>query len=72
MPKVVAVTPALVHGDTEVKPRPAPAVSSIRDTAALTTAPPKMALQETAEDERAVAASTTPRWVGSAFMALVL
>lgn len=65
MPNVDAVTPAFVQGETETKPSPAPAARSMSEIDALTTAPPRMAPQETAEDARVVVASETPRTVVS-------
>jgi hypothetical protein len=50
-PKPVALMPSPGQGETAENPRPKPNISKIRDSAAVATAPAKMALQETPDFE---------------------
>ncbi|MNL61002.1 hypothetical protein D3C87_1848680 [compost metagenome] len=51
MPRPLALTPSLAHGDTAEKPRPKPSSTRISDNAAAAAAPAKMAPQDTPERE---------------------
>jgi hypothetical protein len=60
---VVGETPLSDHGETDAMPTPDPSARSIRDVAAATAAPQKIAGHETAEceDSTAVSCGCTPR-----------
>ena len=47
MPKVAALTPACVHGETDDRPSPTPRISRISDNAAAPAAPASTALHDT-------------------------